>query len=479
MKRIKQAQRGQALIVITAAAIALVAIVGVAVDGGAKFSDRRHAQNAADTAAMAAALAQVDAIVYAEAHGQSTAVGTCNSTTGGPYSTICTDLLLAALDRASSNGYDNFTNNTVEIYSPPKTGYYSTVANKAEYVQVVIKSQVPTTFMRVLGFTFTRNEVQAVAFGKKGGPLFKGAAFISVDPSPSCSGGNGSGGGSVDVSGNSTIKINGGGFFVNSNQSCGFSMPSCSVNLILAGGGGILSAGSNIYTKDNNTNADCLPSVPKDSTQRQYVVPDEIFMPKEPPECHQTAAAPTPLGGANWLIHPGYYTDFPQASLVPNNKNIYLESGVYCVDDDLSWSGSSFKMLNASTDSSKNPYSTYNPNGVTIYLKPGHNISLTINSPIHLDASTSGDYENYVIIQAGSQNDIRDCKFTGGQYLDLNGTVFAPYCDITINGDSSTVSQFNAQFVGWDLKIDGNNTINVNYDPDNTPQIKRKLGLMK
>src|SRR5689334_20899575 len=48
--------RGQALILIALAAVGLFAVTGLAIDGGARFSDRRHAQNAADTAALAAAL---------------------------------------------------------------------------------------------------------------------------------------------------------------------------------------------------------------------------------------------------------------------------------------------------------------------------------------------------------------------------------------------------------------------------------------
>ncbi len=48
-------ERGQALILITFAAIGLFAVAGLAIDGTAKYSDRRHAQNAADTAALAGA----------------------------------------------------------------------------------------------------------------------------------------------------------------------------------------------------------------------------------------------------------------------------------------------------------------------------------------------------------------------------------------------------------------------------------------
>src|SRR5258707_8537905 len=56
MKFTKFSEGGQALVVIALAAVVLFGFVALAIDGSAKFSDRRHAQNAADTAALAAAL---------------------------------------------------------------------------------------------------------------------------------------------------------------------------------------------------------------------------------------------------------------------------------------------------------------------------------------------------------------------------------------------------------------------------------------
>src|SRR5215813_3338735 len=102
-------ERGQALILIALAAIGLFAITGLAIDGGARFSDRRHAQNAADTAALAAALEKSTAL-----------------TNGVSASPVCDALQIAGLDRADSNGYDNnLVTNTVQVYSPPIDGYYS------------------------------------------------------------------------------------------------------------------------------------------------------------------------------------------------------------------------------------------------------------------------------------------------------------------------------------------------------------------
>src|SRR5512141_2701217 len=54
-------ERGQALVLIVFAIVGLIGLTGLAIDGGNAYSDRRHAQNAADTAALAAALSKTHA----------------------------------------------------------------------------------------------------------------------------------------------------------------------------------------------------------------------------------------------------------------------------------------------------------------------------------------------------------------------------------------------------------------------------------
>ncbi len=114
-------ERGQALILIAFAAIALFAITGLAIDGSAKFSDRRHAQNAADAAVLAGSLAQLR---------------------GDP------NWELKALDQALVNGYDdNHVTNEVEVHTcddvDASCGPY---AGDPVYVQVIITSHINTTF---------------------------------------------------------------------------------------------------------------------------------------------------------------------------------------------------------------------------------------------------------------------------------------------------------------------------------------------
>src|SRR5512134_2886129 len=92
-------ERGQALILITLAAIGLFAIAGLAIDGTAKFSDRRHAQNAADTAALAGSVSLI------RPGGETIVSGSKQQ------------WQFEALSRAESNGYDrNFVTNRVWVY---------------------------------------------------------------------------------------------------------------------------------------------------------------------------------------------------------------------------------------------------------------------------------------------------------------------------------------------------------------------------
>ena len=54
MKNPQQQQRGQAILIMAFAVIALAALVGLAIDGGRLYTLRRQAQNAADATALAA-----------------------------------------------------------------------------------------------------------------------------------------------------------------------------------------------------------------------------------------------------------------------------------------------------------------------------------------------------------------------------------------------------------------------------------------
>ena len=65
--------------------------------------------------------------------------------------------------------------------------------------------------------------------------------------------------------------------------------------------------------------------------------------------------------------------------------------------------------------------------------------------------------------------------------LYLSGTILAPYCDLTINGDNSsgTPANFGTQIIAWNIKLNGSSEINITYDPDDNGEASRQFGLMK
>lgn len=454
-------ERGQALIIIALAAIGLFGITGLAIDGSIKFSDRRHAQNAADAAALAGALGK----------------GAGDDETTWKYK---------AVKIAYENGYDSVSpSENVDVYSCNESGATcGAYAGNSYYVQVIITSDVDTYFASILGIEQTHNTVQAVALAQKGGVLGDGAMLISYDPDPNCSTG-GTGGYSVSVGGSSSVDLNGGGIFLNSDEVCGFKIPNCAdLNIY---GGSINSAGNNIDLGSCTFD----PPVTSKINQNPIAIPDDVYFPDVPPECN-IAASVTYLGvdssdgRGEWLIKPGYYELFPPTNLVSNKQHIYMASGVYCIDPggsshdfDLSWSPVDFVSLNGSVDPSENKYHAYNPDGVTLYIKSGGGFSINANNPTYLDGATSGDYQGYLIVLEGTHTSIESCSISGGADVDINGMIFAPYCNITVNGGSSSTAKINAQLLGWDLKIDGGAGINFKYDPKYAVHLKRRVGLMR
>src|SRR5262245_23605082 len=122
--KLQSNERGQALILIAFAAVGLFAFAALAIDGSMLFSDRRHAQNAADSAALAGALAH--------ARGNN-----------------ITD---AATNRATTNGYTDdgvLKDVTVTIVDAPSGVCPANTVGKD--ITVTIVSTLNTTFARVIG----------------------------------------------------------------------------------------------------------------------------------------------------------------------------------------------------------------------------------------------------------------------------------------------------------------------------------------
>lgn len=453
-------ERGQALIIITLAAIGLFAIVGLAIDGSAKFSDRRHAQNAADTAVMAAALAKIDGM----AAGLSNSPVECPPPSGLP-SEVCAALQLDGLDRAASNGYDNITNNTVNIYSPPISGAY---AGDSAYVQVIINSDVNTLFARVIGINQTHNTVQAVAYTKKRGPFYDGALVVALNPNP-CSGAGADGNITLGTSGGSDGIINlvGGGAFVNSQEgSCGITLTGCPT--ITVTDGVIASAGTGNVDLENSSGT-CSSNVTgvEEPLYGQEPYPFPPDMPDEPSECVSPAGTFSSNSTTRiTTLNPGRYNEFPPKSGggVTVYDKIVMNPGIYCVNDVIKLTDQHLYLTGID---------------VTIYIRSGYSFSFS-GGTIQLDAPDEGDYAGYVIIV--DENDWasspENCKIDGNGENTFIGTIFAPHCNLTVNGTSEDTS-YSAQIIAYTVKLNGSAAVNLYYDEGDNAKNYPKIGLMK
>jgi Flp pilus assembly protein TadG len=283
-------EHGQALIVIALVAVALVGMVGLVVDGGRGFLDRRNAQNAADAAALASA--------YARIKGDQ-------------------DMVSAALTTAAQNGYDNNgTTNIVELYSPPKAGAHS---KDVEYIQIVITSHLKTYFARVIGRQQITNTVEATARTKKAEikELLNGRAVVSLAPASNCMNNL-----SFWVHGEATLDITGGGIFVNSNNK------SCA--LIQQGSGSLrLEEGYSIDVVGNASIQKTRLLTPQVTVNAAAVsYPPPFFMPKV--GCSKEAEVS--LDGTS-MSSGAWGDDFPPPGVT------HLDGGVYCLDNGMNITG--------------------------------------------------------------------------------------------------------------------------------------------
>ncbi len=321
-------QRGQALILLVAAIIGLVALTALAIDAGNAFSDRRHAQNAADTAAIAGALAK----------------------TQGQNATAI------ALARAASNGYANDGVNTVTVNNPPIAGcngLNGPYAGNIEYIQVIIRSTVNTFFAPIVGINQLNNCVEAIARAKPSEPPGAGAAILSL----ACDGKR-----AIEAGGTTEIVVHGGGVYSNSNDTEAIYVQKLT-NLQLDPGYKAVAVGG--------------VNVPEGYPYDDYFLPPLFPCP---------LPANDPL-----LLQPPYPCDFNIGTFNPPNGAV-LTPGVYCIsgffneaeisgtgvtfimlNQGISWQGNSLMHLSAPTgdnDSTK---------GLLIYLPPSNYGAVTIN----------------------------------------------------------------------------------------------------
>ncbi len=273
-------ESGQVLVLIMILIVALVGMVGVAVDGGRWYAARRSAQNGADNAALAAALAYC----------------------------FDEDENAAALASALSNGFNNDgITNTVEINHPPLTG-----PNMVDdgYIEVVINSKVEGSFTKIIFAGDVDIPARAVGFCVQGGgQLAGGNGILVLDSDNTCA---------FNAIGNGSITVHNGGIMVNSNNG---TRAACATGNAVVNADAISVVGGVRTTGNADFNPTPSTGAP--------VMPDPL----------NTLAAPPKPGGAclNYsisandtaTIDPGKYCSISATA----NAVLTLNPGVYYIDD--------------------------------------------------------------------------------------------------------------------------------------------------
>ena len=185
MSKAARYERGQVLVLVVFGIVALVGITALVIDGGNAFLDLRKAQNAADSAALASALARVR---------------------GGNF-------VQRAYEVAALNGYNNDgSRSNVQVYSPPIDGEH---VGDIEYIEIIITSRVDTFFGGIIGRDFIINRVISITRTKTPelAELIYGYAVVSLAPDSDCDNKK-----SFWLHEEATLDITGGGVFVNSDN---------------------------------------------------------------------------------------------------------------------------------------------------------------------------------------------------------------------------------------------------------------------
>jgi Flp pilus assembly protein TadG len=403
---IKVREKGQALILIALAAIGLFAFSALAIDGSRVYSDKRHAQNAADAAALAGALAH--------ARGN--------------------DIFATAQTRATSNGYDNGDKSDVTITVSNSPSGVCPANTVGQEITVTIKSYVDTTFARIVGRTEVTNAVTATSrsCGSFFGPPFDGNAIVSLAPSE------------IGYDGNGTADwvIEGGGIFSNSTNSsaahCQSNATSITVPSVTVVGN--MSWGNCTMNISDSTTPGANAGSPLSYSDYSNLFPRQ-------PVCDGTATQ----SGGQW--HPQSGAD---GSKLAFSGDMDFAPGLYCVTNspgpyhgELTGSevtfyimSSNFNMKFNGSGNSFNAQAPTDPNneyrGVLMYMAP------------QVDAN--GDLLNT------QQLDLR-----GNGNGDIVGTIIAPSADVTMFGNSGT-GALDSQVIAYQVDSGGTAAIHLVYD---------------
>ena len=442
-----RSQRGQAIILLAFAVVGLVGFAALAIDGGRALSDKRHAQNAADTSAFAAALAKIQGQNY----------------------------VTAAQTRALSNGYNNGANSNgstsiVEVNLCSESGItcqgLPAGANPSEYIRVKITSTINTTFARVIGRPQVTTAVEAIAYASSvnSNPLVLGAALAAFDKE----------GTPFDGGGTGDLTIYGSGVYSNSTDT---DCPNGSMKL----GGNITYHVDTSFASAGSVCTHGGPTLDGDiETNMTQVEPPKFDVPAPSFTC---GGVPNPQKiGTEY--QPGTYNTLdlpPNHSLAPGNYcvngnftlnggtvsfhdvNIRMNAGLFSIKGTTDLVCSNVIVHTVGGTGIKITGGDSNCTGITFYVASG-DVELGGNGSNVFKAPTSGPYKG-LLVYLPDTNTNSVIKINGTSGSQYTGSIIGISSAVTINGNSDSAG-YNVQVLSKTVKLTGTANITIHYNPD-------------
>lgn len=423
MRRMGHREEGQAIVMVALVFMALLFSIGLAIDAGQLYSAKRTIQEAADSAAFAGAV-----VLYE------------GGNSGAAKAAAAAD--------ATRNGFtDNVNRTNVSINNPPNSGPFSCSnipATCNQFVQVVIQRQVLTSLVPAEA-AFNPVTARGVAGAQ---PTNSAWALMAVDPYCDRD---------AFYNTNTTI-IHGGSIMVDSCDST-----KAANN---AGGTLFLEAGyeTNIVGQTYGTfpNVRRLPLQPdpfagvvRPATVDALGVPLPTYTPQCPPAVNL----------------PGIYT----GSFSSNCQYVFAPGTYIFKGGGINWAGVQGSGCTGSTCSPATAdggvffffsTSSYPSSGGTCPTNP---IKITGNSSTTLSPLTdpTSPYKGMLMWIDSACGTSASALLGGSGSITTSGSIYVPKGQVQLGGNGSvTVSQV----VSYQIAVNGNGGVNVNYDPGLTYQ---------
>ena len=443
--RNRQEESGQVLIILALVIVVLLGFAALALDGGMIYSDRRHAQNSSDAAALAGggdAALILSQVRYNDFNCSNSMV------TGARNAAVA-----ASITQAGNNDYTIDGNRGDHNGVDTDCTVYDNGSFVEKYldVNVDLTSDVNTSLMQSVFSGEAKNEVSSIVRVYPPTSLSYGNAIVSLNMG--CHGNDG--GVTFDGGGNSDIIIHGGGVFSNSCiEANGSSLEICVDDQTTGScdGDGEINYRT---TYDQSGN----PIISPAPTQVSNPIPTiEI----DPPDCSSLPNMGDHSGSG--VISPGRYSRIRQNSA---GGTLELQPGLYCLYGEFT--------INGGTLTGEN---------VTIYMASGDfttagNATQNLDAP-PIDCSSTGCPPAMpgmlIYMDPGNSGVV---TLQGDTSSTFEGTVFAPAGTIDLGGGSSAMSTASVQLIGDTVKIHGNVTIDILYDENLVYMVPPRLDVYR